>query len=219
MPLGFCSHFNTFLPIAVFLLRSSRGARSSDPRLPIPAAKFLIGGFLVVALVLGWWMKDGIVISDESAYQFQARIFSTGRLWANSLPGATSDPRTTPKPVFFAHHIQASPRWFTKYPQGWPLMLALPERLHLGWTLCPTLGAALLLLIVQLGRKLFDHQTATIAVFLAVLSPYFLANCIGYMSHVSCAVLLVASLLYLQGLNTSPQWRLSGSFGLLVYSA
>ncbi len=98
-------------------------------------------------------------------------------------------------------------------------MLALPERLHLGWTLCPTLGAALLLLIVQQGRKLFDHQTATIAVFLAVLSPCFLANCIGYMSHVSCAVLLVgASLLYLQGLNTSSKWRLSGSFGLLVYS-
>jgi hypothetical protein len=120
------------LPIAVFLLRSSRGARSSDPRIPKPAAKFLIGGFLVVTLVLGWWMKDGIVISDESAYRFQARIFSTGRLWANSLPGATSDPRTTPKPVFFAHHIQASPRWFTKYPPGWPLMLALPERLHLG---------------------------------------------------------------------------------------
>jgi hypothetical protein len=207
------------LPAAVFFLHSSRDPQASRRRIQIPAARFLIGGFFVVTMVLGWWTKDGIVISDESAYRFQAKIFSTGRLWANSLPGATSDPRTTPEPIFFAHHIQAWPRWFTKYPPGWPLLLALPERLHLGWALCPALSAVLLLLTAQLGRTLFDNQTTTVAVFMAVLSPYFLANCIGYMSHVSCAVLLVgACLLYLQGLKTSSEWQLAGGFALLVYA-
>src|SRR5205823_5817997 len=76
------------LPALVVFLRSHSHTQASEQRLLLPPAGVLIAGFLVVALFLSWQTKQGITISDESAYRFQARIFSVGRLWADPLPGA-----------------------------------------------------------------------------------------------------------------------------------
>src|SRR5262249_8824267 len=51
-------------------------------------------------------------VQDSVAYLFQAKIFASGRLWAD-LP---------PTPEFFEHEfvVMRDGRWFGKYPPGFP---------------------------------------------------------------------------------------------------
>jgi Dolichyl-phosphate-mannose-protein mannosyltransferase len=205
------------LPAVILILRFRRGTASSE-RIILPPARVVVGVFLAVALLLSWQTKQGITISDESAYRFQAKIFSAGRLWAVPLPGAT-DSGLLPSAVSFANHILRPDRWFAKYPPGWPLLLALPERFHLAWLTNPLLGTLLLWLIFRLGKSFFDQDSAKLAVLLASLSPYVLAYSTGYMAHASCAAAVAGSVLaMIRGLRTSAILWVVISFSLLVYA-
>ncbi len=207
------------LPAVIVFLRSHPESFSSERRLFVPPAGVLIAGCLIVALFVSWHSRDGITISDESAYRFQARIFSVGHLWAVPLPGAAGS-SVLPAAVTFDHHIVRPGRWFTKYPPGWPLLLALPERLHLGWLVNPLLGALLLWFIFLIGEDLFGRDTAKLALLFAVLSPYFLVYSTGYMAHASCAVLTAGALCaLLRALRRSAVLWVVISFSLLAYAS
>jgi hypothetical protein len=204
-------------PAVILFLRSHRVTVLVD-RFVLPPLVVTIGAFLLLALLGAWQTKDGITFNDESAYRFQARIFSAGRLWASPLPGA-ADSSGRLRAISFDHHILLPSRWFTKYPPGWPLLLALPERFHYGWLLNPLLGATLLWLIFQLGESVFDRDTAKLALVFAVLSPYFIVYTIGYMSHASCSVLVVgATLAMIRALRRQTALWVYTSFSLLVYA-
>src|SRR5439155_27249054 len=61
---------------------------------------------------------------------------------------------------------------------------------------------ALLLLIAAIAGRLYGGRTGTLALLMGVMSPYFLANCIGQMSHPVTSVLLAgACLFYLEGIR------------------
>ena len=191
-------------------------------RRAVPAPRVLwvvLGAFLGLSLAASRSLSNGVVIPDESAYRFEARLLATGRLKATPPPGSLGESSEASEPVTFNHHVISEKGWYGKYPIGWPLLLALPERVGWGWVVTPALGCLLLGLIGAIAREAFGEDAALPAVWMGALSPFFLANSVGFMSHAWAGLLIAgAFLLMLQGIRTKRLWRFAGMFGLLVLS-
>ncbi len=202
------------LPCVIWALR--RGLRVKSTWTP-PAWFVSAIPLTIVAAVLSYSLSSGILVSDESAYRFQARIFATGHLTAEPLPGAVSNPAKTPRDLYFEQHILTPSEWTTKYYPGWPLFLAPFSALHLQWLVNPLLLFALLWLTYQLGRRWFDEATASTAVLLMSFSPFLLARGVGDMSDLFCAVLIVGVWLLLAiGLETRGWLAFTCMFALVA---
>jgi len=139
---------------------------------------------LVISVVV---FQDSIVSSDEWSYLTQARIFSHGRL-------AVPSPRHR---EFFDHvHIVNNGRYYSKYPPGWPALLAIGVFLGVPRLVNPVLGAGTLLLLYAMGKRLYTPQIGLLAALFALASPYFLFNTASYFAH-TASLFFVALLLFL----------------------
>ena len=121
---------------------------------------------------------------DEFAYIFQAKVFTSGRLWAQAPPlGDTFVPYRT---------WIIGDKWLSQYPPGWPLALAaalavgIPE-----WLLNALLGGgSAAALLSRLWR--FPNRTFAFAVVgLYLLTPFYLFNAGSYYSHMLPALLVL----------------------------
>jgi hypothetical protein len=190
-----CAEYLVLLPATLYAL-----LRPAEPAAAVSLPKIsrigVVTAFLAMALAVSWLESRGELIPDELAYEFQARTLNLGVWKAAAPPGAEVSAVDTPKPLYFENHILDKDGWFTHYPVGWPVLLAGALRLGIPWAANPLFGSALLLLIAAITRRLFGAATAGLAVVLAVLSPYFWANCIERMSHPSCAAFLAAASLF-----------------------
>ena len=142
--------------------------------------------------------------ADESAWFFQARIFASGSLTTTALPDTASDALINCSERFFEYNIFHRNRWFSTYPPAWPAVLAVGHLLHAGWLVNPLLGLLLLWLMTRMGGLLLNSSGPAVAM-LAVLSPYFVFNCVGYLSHTCCAVLIAGAMWCLFRLQTPPK--------------
>jgi hypothetical protein len=196
-----CAEYLLLLPAAIYALRPI--GRGTELRLPEMSRSVFLAAFLTLASILGWMSSRGELIPDEMAYQFQAKVFALGHLTAQAPPGSPASLDETPAALRFEHHIINQGRWFGKYPWGWPLLLAVATRAGVLWLGNPLVGFAILLLMAAIAQRLFGGGAATVAVIMAVLSPFFLANCIGRMSHPACSVFLAAACLFcFEGMRT-----------------
>ncbi len=213
--LGLFLRYAVLLPAIVYCLRLP----GPGNRFGLPGRRsvlIIIAGFLVITAALNSSINRGQMIPDEGSYRFQARIIAAGKIFAPP-PVGTNRVGYVPRPVRFNHLIVSGRGWYSKYPLGWPAVLALPEKLHLGWLVNPVLGALLLAIIGLVARETFGPAAVAPAVVIAALSPYFFANSVGRMSHALCGVLVAwASLLCIQGLKTGALSRFAGMFLLLV---
>ncbi len=114
-------------------------------------------------------------IYDDNAYYFGARMYASGHL---SLP---IPPNIDYFPGPFMVHFAG--RWFTQYPPGTSLALALGILLRVPWLVEPVLGALALLGIGLIAARLFDRRIATLAIVLGTLSPFYTYLTASYMSH------------------------------------
>lgn len=188
--------FFILLPAALFSLHLARTANSVPFSLRGKiAARAYVVPFLAAVLVTGWIVGRGVLIPDESAYRFQATVFANGEIAAPAPTGAIDNP-DTPHAVNFAHQVVDSGRWFSKYPVGWPAVLALPEKLHIGWAAAPLLGAFLLVIAGLIARETFGATAVAPSLWIAALSPFWLATCVGRLSEALCAVLVATACLY-----------------------
>jgi hypothetical protein len=202
------------LPSVVWALR--RESRGKSTWAPPPWFASAIP-LTIVAAVLSYSLSSGILVSDESAYRFQARIFATGHLTAEPLPGAVSNPAKTPRDLYFEQHILTPSEWTTKYYPGWPLFLAPFSAIHLQWLANPLLLLAFLWLTYKLARRWFDEASASTAVLLMSFSPFLLAQGVGDMSDLFCAVLIAGVWLLLAiGLETHGWVAFTCMFALVV---
>src|ERR1700724_1056061 len=87
------------------------------------AVAALAAGAAVLALLIAWSVL-GLVphVTDSISYLFQGRILAAGHLYE-------PPPRV---PALFANEnvILTATRWCSKYPPGWPLLLAIGWRVH-----------------------------------------------------------------------------------------
>lgn len=217
--IAIAAQFLLLLPASIFALRRpvlSEHARARPRSLPrwLPAA--CLAGFLAATLMAGSRVSPGVLIPDESAYGFQARILASGSLVAQPPPGATGVPTGAPVPIRFVHHLVSTRGWYAKYPMGWPLVLAAAEPYGLGWVVAPLVVLVLLLLVRAIEREVFGGRGFA-AMWLAMLSPLFLAGAVGRMPHALAGALAAAACLScLRGVRTRLVSDFALMFGLLV---
>lgn len=196
-------HFEYIALAAQFLLLLPALLYARPPKQPAVypfhdtprARRFIVAAFLAAATLSSWRISQGVAIADEDAYRFQARIFASGHLMAPPPPGTGIAPRDAARPVHWAHEICWRGGWYSKYPWGWPAILAFPQKAGLGFLATPILGALLLLIAGAIARRAFGPAATLPAVAAAALSPYVLAYSVGAMSHALAAVLVAAATL------------------------
>ncbi len=180
------------LPALLLFWRRSQGKSMPLPSIPDVRGSVIVV-FAVLTAIVGYSYDHGHTISDESSYSFQARVFASGHLKAEPMPGATSSVPATPPEIYFEHQVHTVRGWFSKYPPGWPLALAIGYFLRCPWLVNPILGVLLLLLVNHVA-SLWGRPTQTAAVLMAGVSAYTVLYSIGFMSHALAAVVGLTAL-------------------------
>jgi len=171
--------------------------KAYDRLLGMRPAVFVTLAALLVLLVasLVSWRVLGLAprIHDDVAQLFQARLFASGRLFAAS-PGV---------PQFFDMMLMINDgKWYSQYPPGHPLLLALGVLIRAPWLINPVLGALTVVVAYLLGREAFDEHVARLGTLLLALSPYLVLTSGQFINHSSSAFLAALfMLLYFRSLK------------------
>ncbi len=176
-------------------------------------AALIVPVAFAAALLVHVYVLQGFANSgDEFAYVWQANAFAEGRVTAES-----------PQPVeaFRQNHLgDVDGRRFSKYPPGWPLLLAVGARAGWPGLVNPLLAALALAGIYRLACSWVGPRAAAFGVLVTGLSPFFLLNAGSYHSHPACLFALTGLALSLAWANERPgSWPLllgGACFGLAV---
>ncbi|MAT43813.1 MAG: hypothetical protein CL609_15870 [Anaerolineaceae bacterium] len=134
-----------------------------------------------ICLILSSWVSlqifEGIPhLEDEIAYVWQAKTITHNDLSIESPPCPTC--------FLVPFVVDYQGIRFSKYPPGWPAVLSLGLRLDIRPYVNPILAAFSAWLIYLLIKKITDEKTALLAVFLLIISPFFLLNAGSLLSHI-----------------------------------
>ncbi len=142
----------------------------------------------LAAVIAGRFVLGDIPhVSDEVAYQFQARALAQGRL---GFP-----PPADPEFFEFVHTTLDGGLWHGIMNPGWPLLLAPGIALGVGWLVNPLMAAATVpLLASYLRRTGVAPEAVRLALWLLVASPFFVFMSGTYMSHAANLALFAAFL-------------------------
>ena len=167
-----------------------------------------VAAVLVHVFVLQRFANSG----DEYAYLWQATAFSDGRVTADS---------PQPAAAFQQQHLgDADNVRFSRFPPGWPLLLAVGVRAGFPGFINPLLAALALAGIYRLACSWVGARAAALGVLVVGTSPFFLLNAGSLHSHPSCLFALTGLALSLAWAVERPgAWPLllgGASFGLAV---
>lgn len=138
-------------------------------------------GVLVVLAVLGaravayFVFEDLPHLEDEFAYRWQAQVLAHGQL---SIPSPPAAPY-----VLVPFVVDYQGRRFGKYPLGWPVVLALAERLGAPRWANAGLAGLTVWLTYRLGQRLWGRRVGLLAAALTLTSPFFWVNEGSLLSH------------------------------------
>jgi hypothetical protein len=114
-------------------------------------------------------------VEDEMSYFWQARVYARGQI-------AVPSPEQ-PEHFFIPFVVDYHGLRFSKYPPGWPLLLALGLILKIEAWINPLLAGLGVWFTYRLGQKIFDDRTALTAGLLMTLSPFYLMVSGSLLSH------------------------------------
>ncbi len=139
--------------------------------------------FIVNCLVAYFIFEASPIFMDSLSYINQAKIFGAGSLYA---PAPFS-------PSHFASPTDAiiGGKWYSRYPPGFSLMLALGviSKIPL-WIINPFIASCSLIIIYILGKKLYGKRIGIYVCLLAFFSP-FLLFCNGTFESEPLALLFI----------------------------
>lgn len=167
----------SFVALAFLFRRLGISPRTVLDRLARIRPGWAAAGVFAAALAAGLLALEGVPhVSDEVAYQFQARAHALGRLWieAPSLP------------EFFehTHTLVDGERWYGIMNPGWPLVLAIGTAVGAPWAVAPLLAAATVVLLFAFYRRAgLDAIESRVALLFVVVSPFFVFMSGSYMAH------------------------------------
>jgi hypothetical protein len=153
-------------------------------RLALPDLLALLLSLLAVgiaALVARQVYENMPHFEDEMAYAWQAQALASGHLTLPSPP----HPKSFLVPFVIDHGGQR----FSKYPLGWPTVLAIGLKFGLRDWVNPLLAGFGVWLIYLLGKKLLSRWAALLAAALAVTAPFFWLLSGSLLSHIWSLVL------------------------------
>jgi hypothetical protein len=137
----------------------------------------------LVAVVRFGVLRSVPITDDENVYEFQARIFASGRLYLDSLPSEV-------RPFFNNQFVVNDGKWYGLYFTGHPSLLALAYKLGLDEWLGPIEAALTVLLACGIARMLFGCRTAVLTGALLAVSPFFIALSASHLSQPSSSLML-----------------------------
>ncbi len=144
----------------------------------LSAAVLTLVGFGAAVYVATALLERMPHVQDSVAYLFQAKTFALGRLW---VP-------TPSHPDFFRHEfilMDAAGRWFSKYPPGWPAILALGVLAGAPWLVDPICAALSVFVLYRIGLEVYRRRVGLLAAALCVCAPFFIFLSGSMMSHTS----------------------------------
>jgi len=114
-------------------------------------------------------------IEDEMAYVWQAEVLAEGHLTTPSPPH--------PKSFLVPFVVDLDGQRFSKYPLGWPALLAAGVALGVRGLVNPLLAGLAVWLTYLLGKRVFSEAVGLLAAFLTLISPFFLMLSGSLLSH------------------------------------
>ena len=153
--------------------------------------RYCVGAAVVVSLLVTGLIAYFVLghiphVQDSIAQLFHAKIFQSGRFFAFPPPH---------KEFFDYINVLNYDKWYSQYPPGHIVMLALGLITGLPWLVGPILGALSLPLFFFLAKSVYQNsRTALLCCFLMLCSPFFLFMSSSYMNHTTT---LFLSLLFL----------------------
>ncbi len=174
----------------------SRIWRMIGPRLPL-IAPWLI--FFAAAAISLFCFQHRPHLVDSVVQLFQAKIFLLARLWVPPPP----------EYAFFMtqHMVVAGGKWFSQYPPGYSLLLALGHMAHAAWMIDAALSVLTAYFICALTREIFDQESASLAALLLLLCPFFIFMGGGFMNHVPTLCFSSGAILFFQRWERSAALR------------
>lgn len=159
-----------------------------------PHSGKMLWAFLLLVLITLGFIAHGPFrgfpfCMDEYNYWYQARIFAGGNLYLESFPEKF-------RPFVEKYVILNDGRVFSKYPPGFPALLALGVIVKAPALINPLIAGITLMLLFLFVRSFFGSLYALLAVALMAVNPYFLAYSSSYFSQ-PAALLWSALLFYL----------------------
>ncbi len=133
--------------------------------------------------------------ADEIAQLWHARILLHGHL---ALPA-------DPNAEFFAvDNVIDTGKWYSQFPIGGPLVLALAYLIRVPWLLDPLLGGLTAALLYHFARRAYGETEGRAVAVVFALSSMTLLMSASYMNHVPVLLLAVAVLAALTEWERAP---------------
>jgi hypothetical protein len=124
--------------------------------------------------------------ADEVAQLFHAKMLLHGRLF---LP-------PDPNPEFFGmDNMIEQGKWYSQFPIGGPVFLALGMAVGAAWLVNPVLLALSVLCLYGFVRRVYDEGFARAVALLFMLCPFALFMSASFMNHVPVLWLTTVALL------------------------
>lgn len=166
---------------AYALGRFTRNIKIKYPKFKLDLWEFTAHLFCILAGVYFIYVTGTVLggfphVPDAILYSQQAEIFAHGDVAAPVPPSI--------------EHFQFSPaqlsvdgKWFTQYPFGHPLALAVGHLFNRVEFIPGIIGAINLLLVFHILKELKSSKAGLIGIFLMFCSPFVQMNAINFMSH------------------------------------
>lgn len=159
---------------------------TADRVLRVPTPLFVGGtalfAFVAAAIIATICFGRQPHNADEVAQLFHAKLLLSGRL---ALP-----PDANPEFFGMDNMIDAQ-RWYSQFPVGGPVLLAVGVALRAAWLVNPFLLALTVISIYAFARRAYGEPTARAAAVVTALCPFALFVAASFMNHVP--VLCLAS--------------------------
>lgn len=167
---------------------------------------FLLGAFFAVVV-----FKTGPSTSDEVAQLWHAKILLTGRL---SLPVDVN------REFFALDTVVDDERWYSQFPIGGPLLLALGRLIGAPWVVNPLLIGIATVAMYHFGRRAYGENAARGIAIVFATAPSIAIMSGTMMNHTPtlCLVALTLALLaeWTHRNGTRDQLALAACIGLLI---
>lgn len=161
------------------------------------SAGWFVAGLGIAAVFLLWYLLYVVGenipnVPDSVLYVFQSKIFASFQIAGDAPPSYESFD------IFRPHMMQlVDGRWFSHYPFGHPLFLAVGQVFHVPWLVPPLLGAGCVGLIYGVGKRVYGVAVGLVATVVLFFSPFFQMTASNFMSHNTAAFVILACLFFL----------------------
>jgi hypothetical protein len=161
--------------------------------------------FLLEALFVYFVLTERYPISgDDYSYMYQAKLFASGKLYAEDPLYDAASPLYDCIETYCLRDDQG--HRFSKYPPGWPALLAVGVKLRVPWLVDPLLGALLVFLVLKYTGERMGKEPVRGAGLLLMLCFFLCYYAGSFRPHIATAVFVFAAFLIYEAVEKRPRF-------------